>query len=178
MQEMGGLKFGGTSVGEAAAPERSLAIVGARPRPRGAPCWAAALDRVLAIIGAERRPRVVVVSALSGVTDGLLAIAARSTAEPRVSLEALLERHLDAARLVADDTARAGLERELRGIAAHTAAVLAVSPDPLSAAACDEVVAAGELWSSRLLAARLAGQGIPAEWIDVRDVLKTDSNHG
>ena len=107
----------------------------------------------------------VVVSALSGVTDGLLALAAGATPDPRASLAALLERHLVAARLVTDETARAVLERELRDIAAHASAVLAASPTPLAAAACDELVAAGELWSSRLLAARLAAEGVRTAWI-------------
>jgi aspartate kinase len=150
------LKFGGTSVGEPAA-----------------------IRRVLGIIAAEPRRRLVVVSAFSGVTDGLLRMAdgGRSAAAGN-ALDALLDRHLAAARMVRDEPARTALERELRDIAARVAAVLETSDGRLEPAARDEVVSAGELWSSRVLAALLRGQGIPAEWVDARLVLKTDSHHG
>ena len=151
------LKFGGTSVGEPAA-----------------------IRRVLGIIAAEHRRRIVVVSAFSGVTDGLLQLAAggnpASAARP---LAALLDRHIAAARMVRDDSARTALEQALRDGAARVAAVLESSAGrPLSPAFRDEVVAAGELWSSRVLAALLHDQGMPVQWLDAREVLKTDANHG
>jgi aspartate kinase len=151
------LKFGGTSVGEPAA-----------------------IRRVLGIIAAEPRRRLVVVSAFSGVTDGLLQMAAGGPSPAAGNaLDALLDRHLAAARMVRDEPARTALESELRRIAARVAAVLETSGGRLlEPAARDEVVSAGELWSSRVLAALLRDQGIPAEWVDARHVLKTDSRHG
>ena len=134
------LKFGGTSVGEPAA-----------------------IRRVVGIIAAEHRRRIVVVSAFSGVTDGLLQLAAGGNpASGARALEALLDRHIAAARLVRDDSARTALEQALRAGAARVAAVLENSAGrPLSPAFRDEVVAAGELWSSRVLAALLHDQGMP-----------------
>jgi aspartokinase len=96
------LKFGGTSVGESDARHR-----------------------VLTIVEAETRPRVVVVSALSGVTDALLQIAAAgATTESLRALDALLDRHLDAARTVDAGPSRTRLEEELRRIGAQVSMVL------------------------------------------------------
>ena len=58
---------------------------------------AAALRRVVSIVAAERRPRVVVVSALGGVTDTLLGLAARAAsgdeAAAHRALQQLRDRH-------------------------------------------------------------------------------------
>jgi aspartate kinase len=150
------LKFGGTSVGESDARRR-----------------------VVQIVEAEPRPRVVVVSALSGVTDELLRIAAAgATPDSLLALDALLDRHLDAARMLADGPSRTTLEEELRRIGAQVSIVLRCCADAATPRSCDEIVAAGELWSSRLLAALLLDRGTPAEWLDARQVVKTNSEHG
>ena len=41
----------------------------------------------------------------------------------------------------------------------------------------DQVVSVGELISTKIVAAYLASQGIDAEWLDVRTILKTDSTY-
>jgi aspartate kinase len=150
------LKFGGTSVGE---PD--------------------ARRRVLEIVEAEPRPRVVVVSALSGVTDALLTIAAAgATPESLRALDALLDRHLTAARLLRAGPSRTRLEEDLRRICAQVSIVLRSCAGAATPRSCDEVVAAGELWSSRLLAALLLDRGTHVEWIDARQVVRTNSEHG
>jgi aspartate kinase len=150
------LKFGGTSVGESDARRR-----------------------VLEIVEAEARPRVLVVSALSGVTDALLKIAsAGATPESLRALDALLDRHLDAARMLDPGPARTRLEEDLRHIGAQVSIVLRTCAGGATLRSCDEIVAAGELWSSRLLAALLRERGTPAEWIDARQVVRTNSEHG
>ena len=150
------LKFGGTSVGESDGRRR-----------------------VLEIVEAEPRPRVVVVSALSGVTDALLQMAAAGgTPESLRALDALLNRHLAAARMLHAGPSRTRLEEDLRRIGAQVSIVLRDSAGALTSRSCDEVVAAGELWSSRLLAALLQDRGTPAEWIDARQVVRTNSEHG
>jgi aspartate kinase len=90
----------------------------------------------------------------------------------------LKDRHLEAAQMVRDAGARAALEHELDAIAHAVAATLESSSGPLTPRARDEVAAAGELWSSRLLAALLNDCGIPATWIDAREIVRTDSLHG
>ena len=80
--------------------------------------------------------------------------------------------------MVRNRQARTALERDLEAITAAVAATLGSAQGLLTLRACDEVAAAGELWSSRLLAAVLQDRGIPTVWIDARDVLRTDSDHG
>ncbi len=48
------------------------------------------------------------------------------------------------------------------------------SADPLL---LDVIAAAGELLSSRLVAAALAARGLPSAWVDGRDVIVTDARH-
>ena len=93
------MKFGGTSVADQAAIERLMAIV-ARQREKDAAAGDAAPGPV------------VVVSALSGVTDRLLAVAAEAGAGDadgaRHSLRALRERHMTVSAVVADEAQRQG----------------------------------------------------------------------
>jgi aspartate kinase len=146
---------------------------------------AQAIDRVAAIVAAEvarGAPPVVVVSALGGVTDTLVALieaAGRGgTTHVDDGLDVLLRRHVDeAARLgVADDALTDAFRGELAQIATSLAAI-AQTCEPIGAAA-DAVAAGGELLSSRLVAAALTVRGLPAIWVDARDVLITDARWG
>ena len=152
------LKFGGTSVGKVDA-----------------------IRRVAGIVASERRRRVVVVSALAGVTDALLDLAAAGPTipgnPPPRALDALLRRHLAAAEVIRDRAMRAALDHELYAIAGRVAATLESAPGALSPRSRDDVVAAGELWSSRLLAAVLRDRGVPASWVDARAVMRTNGRH-
>ena len=155
------MKFGGTSVRDADA-----------------------LDRLCHIVRSDTRRRLVVVSALSGVTDQLVDLANRATAGESESLtktiEALRTRHIDLA------TARAaGEERdalvcaidaacdELRALV-HAVAVLR----ELSPRSADAITGLGETMSSRLVVAALGAAGVSAQWIDAKDFLVTDGTHG
>jgi len=157
-------KFGGTSVADPTAIRRLIEIVRtARAR--------------------DARGPAVVVSAMSRVTDALLAIAAAGGADrlnealPRV--EELRERHLAAARdLVAGPAQVALLAQigdhfdQLTGIVRALAVLREVSPRTL-----DVVASMGELLSSRLIAAALTSAGVPAEWVDARSVIVTNDEH-
>ena len=154
------LKFGGTSVADADA-----------------------IARLVAIVTARRGCRTVVVSALGGVTDQLLAIAGGAAADPasaKANLAGVLARHAEVACALRDPTARQMIDVMLKGIGAGAertvdaiAAAGAASP-----ALLDKLLAAGELWSSRLVAAFLADAGVHAQWIDARHLVKTDDAHG
>jgi len=156
------LKFGGTSVADAAAFERVAAIV--RQAERAA------------------RP-VVVASALAGATDALLAATARAEegdpAEAAERLDPLLERHAAIARqLVAREAAPllAELDRARRDVAQLLDRVArAGAPRP---ALRDEIASYGERLSTSLLAAVLAAAGLPARAIDARRCIVTDETHG
>ncbi|MEP7227967.1 MAG: lysine-sensitive aspartokinase 3 [Gemmatimonadales bacterium] len=151
-------KFGGTSVADAEAIGRLVEIV--RSRVSSQP--------------------VVVVSALARVTDDLLALAHQCGSGDADALDAavaaLLERHERIARELPDCSAAidsiAGDAAELRR------EVIAARDRRLSPAELDGVAGRGELWSSRLVAAAMAGAGLKADWVDIRPILVTDGRFG
>ncbi|HEY2434861.1 MAG TPA: lysine-sensitive aspartokinase 3 [Vicinamibacterales bacterium] len=157
------MKFGGSSVADAMAMRRVIHLVAAE-RDRGS-------------------VPVVVVSALGGVTDRLLGLAelARKgqTAEVQAGLTDLLQRHLAEASSLGASAHDPGLAPALDGEFAHLRSLLqaidgtpAVEPRTL-----DAIAASGELLSSRIVAAGMAAAGLPARWIDARDVVLTDDRH-
>jgi aspartate kinase len=166
------MKFGGTSVKDAEAIRRVVRLVA---RQRAATAAAA---------GGAAGP-VVVGSALAGVTDDLLDVARRAgegdEAGARAGVASLRRRHLDLAEaLVSDAGARSALAaaigRDLDEIEAivHALAILGeVSPRSQ-----DVVAATGELSSSRIVAAALHEAGLPAAWVDARQILVTSADHG
>jgi aspartate kinase len=147
-------KFGGTSVADGPAISRLIDIVRAR---------------------IPERP-VIVVSALARVTDTLRNLARRAGIAEDAELEAgvagLLERHAQVARelpggaaaldLISADAS--ALRRELGCVRRRMA-----TPTEL-----DAIAGRGELWSSRLVAAALAGAGLEPAWVDIRQVMVTD----
>ena len=155
-------KFGGTSVADPDAIRRLIDIVRtARAR--------------------DGRGPVVVVSAMSGVTDALLQIAASAGSgeapDALQQIEQLRQRHLDAVRALAgapdELTARIDHHFDELGAVVRALAVLReVSPRTL-----DVIAAMGELLSSRLVAAALQQAGVPAEWVDARRAIVTDDEH-
>jgi aspartate kinase len=160
------MKFGGTSVADPDAINRLIGIVCGQLRKTAA---------------GQAAP-VVVVSALSGVTDTLVAIArlaedgegARAASE----LETLLERHIAVASAITNESRTKVLAdvrrefEELAGLVHALAVIREVSPR-----SHDAVLAVGEIVSSRMVAAALADQGVPSVWVDARMVLVTDAEH-
>jgi len=146
---------------------------------------AAAIDRVIAIVAGQQargRAPVVVVSALGGVTDTLLALAqaarAGNAAEVRDGVDGLLARHRDQA-----DRLGAGSDAALHAALDSIAGELRTVLDSIQRQrandhrALDAVAATGELLSSRLVAAALSARGSAAAWIDARDVVRTDDRY-
>lgn len=162
------MKFGGTSVADRPAIERLIAIV-RRQRERE---------------GANVAPGpVVVVSALSGVTDRLLGVAAEAGAgdvEGALhNLRDLRARHATVSEVVTDDALRASVHAdlgrefdELERIVAALAVLREVSPRWL-----DTIAAAGEIISSRIVAAALEAHGQRGAWVDARRVIMTSGDH-
>ena len=145
---------------------------------------AAAMGRVMGIVAQQRTDSVVpvvVVSALGGVTDVLLALgaAARGGDAAAVSdgVKALIDRHLEQAGLL-------GVPAEaLRTDFDGDADVLRAALDTIQQrgtgepAALDAVAATGELLSSRLIAAAMSARGLDAAWVDARDCVMTDDRY-
>ena len=157
-------KFGGTSVADPEAVLRLISIArDARERSGRGP--------------------IVVVSALGGVTDALLTVAAEAgasrTTEALALVDRLRERHLTMSRALVEGAARSALEAQLTSQFDELAAVvraLAVLRE-VSDRTMDVVAAMGELLSSRIVAAALAQQGLPGEWVDARRTIVTTDDH-
>jgi aspartate kinase len=157
------MKFGGTSVADAVAIGTAVSLV-ARARD------------------VSGRPPVVVVSAMAGVTDALLALA--DSAERRIdadaAVETLWQRHLEALHALVP----AGPAGEVaQALAAHRDELVALLRSAAilrgaAPAARDAIAAMGELMNSRIVAAALESRGVPAAWVDARSVIVTDAAHG
>jgi aspartate kinase len=162
------MKFGGTSVADQGAIERLIAIVRAQRQ-------ADAQQE-----GGDARGPIVVVSALSKVTDRLLGVAANAGAGDlegaRNNLSELRKRHITVSKVITDAVQREQVVEfidrafdELERIAQALCVLQEVSPRWL-----DAIAATGEILSSRIVAAALTSQGLLATWIDARRTLVTD----
>ena len=157
------VKFGGTSVGDAAAIDRAADIVRAR-LPRGP---------------------LVVVSALAGTTNALLAIAEQAAQGQLIGairgVESLRDRHLAAAEtLLGPSGASADVVGEL-GATFDELASLAEALSVLGHAtprSQDAIAAKGEVLSSLLVVAAFRSRGIDAELVDATQVMITGEEHG
>jgi len=161
------MKFGGTSVADAEAMTRVVNIVRRQweSQPKGS------------------KPPVVVVSALSKVTDGLIRTTefAKSGEGQKAStvVKELLDRHVAIARTLTSGRRAENLVQALNEqFAQLTGRVgVMVSAGKVTPADHDMIVAMGELASSRIVAAAFEEQSLPAVWVDAREVLVTDGEH-
>ena len=155
------MKFGGTSVEDSAAIARTASIVAGR-------------------IANGKQP-VVVVSAMSKVTDQLLAAAAAASRGDRTGALAISQRlrcrHRDTASALVTTPAALhtmielefdALDEVLRGLAA----ILELTPR-----ISDLIVSYGERLSSAMIAQAFRDRGIPGLHVDARQVILTDSQY-
>jgi len=158
------MKFGGTSVADADAITRVVGIVKNARETSGL-------------------PPVVVVSAMSGMTDRLIELT--QGAERRLDAHVLngiaevSHRHFEALeRLVPPELANDVLVEignhldDLRALMKAAGILRAASPS-----AHDAIVSIGELIASRILAVALQHNGVPSAWVDARRVVVTDGAH-
>jgi aspartate kinase len=155
------VKFGGTSVGDAEAIERTAEIVKGR---------------------LDRQP-VVIVSALGGATNSLLAIGEQSAKGHLIGalrgVETLRDRHFQQCENLLGTSSEAS---EVAGEMSATFDELASLAEALSVLghatprSFDAIAAFGEQLSSHLVAAFFKLRGIPAEHLDARDIFATDDN--
>ena len=154
------VKFGGTSVADAAAIARAADIVRGR---------------------LARRP-IVVVSALAGTTNALLALAEQAAHGQLIAairaVEGLRERHLrEADALLGDGELADDVCGELSATFDELASLveaLSVLGD-LTPRSQDAIAAVGERVSSQLVAAAFRMRALDAVHVDARDVLVTDA---
>ncbi len=156
------VKFGGTSVADAAAIARAAAITRSR---------------------ATRHP-VVVVSALARATNELLAAAEQAARGQLIvalrGIEGLRDRHLSEAQALlgeggdADDV-RAELSAMCDELASLSEAMSVLGH--LTPRSLDAIAAYGELLSAALVHAAFRRYDLPVELVDARDVVVTDELH-
>jgi len=156
------VKFGGTSVADAAAIARAAAITRSR---------------------APRHP-VVVVSALARATNELLAAAEQAARGQLIvalrGIEGLRDRHLSEAQALlgeggdADDV-RAELSAMCDELASLSEALSVLGH--LTPRSLDAIAAYGELLSAALVHAAFRRYDLPVELVDPRDVVVTDELH-
>src|SRR5438046_8421241 len=147
---------------------------------------AAAIGHAVGIVQAQRpEPLVVVVSAMSGVTDALLDGAARAArgdaSHVRAAAEALRAQHAAAAQQLVPAGAR--LEELLRLIDAAFAELEQVAGGlgvlgELTPRTTDYLAARGERLSARLFAAALDAAGCRAAYVDATEIVQTDGTFG
>jgi aspartate kinase len=160
------MKFGGTSVADAEAMNRVIGIVRRQ--------WSQ---------NPNDRPPVVVVSAMSKVTDRLVEtgrLAGEGRADEAAQIIAdLLTRHIDVAATLVEGPALDALVAQLTADFTATGADVRRSAEDsdVTPAAADALHAMGELASSRIVAAAFRRQGVDAVWVDSREVLVTDAEH-
>ncbi|TFH03643.1 MAG: aspartate kinase, partial [Spirochaetales bacterium] len=156
------MKFGGSSVADATRIAAVIRIVAAQ----------AATERIC-----------VVFSAMKGVTDELLTAAGEAVLGDQAyanRLESIRRRHLDAAaalvsgaaheELVADIEARCEELSELL----HGVRLVRECPPRTQ----DLIVSFGERLNCRNIAAAMQAADLPARYVDARDIVRTDANHG
>ena len=161
------MKFGGASVGTAAALAQVLSII-----TREAEHW----DRLL-----------IVVSALEGVTDMLLEAAQHARISNqrgyRRIVATLRTRHLALIEQPpfsssAHSALRADIDRLLSELLEQCQQVADSLDDELSPTSSDAVVAVGERLAARMLAALLQQNQLRGVAVDGTDLLMTDDVHG
>jgi aspartate kinase len=155
------MKFGGTSVESATAIDRVAKIVAGRQ---------------------QERP-VVVVSAMSKITDQLVAMSkAAGSGDKDKALElsrAARERHYQAAsELLHHETftpLHEELERDFNGLDELLRGISAVGE--LTARTTDNVLSFGERINAKVVAAGFEARGLKSKMIDSRQVIVTDDQH-
>ena len=156
-------KFGGTSVADAAAIRRAASIIRGR---------------------LDRQP-LVVVSALAGTTNMLLAAAEQAASGHLVAaiaqVEALRERHLSVAgELLGDDEVARDVAAEASALfdeLAHLSEALSVLGH-MTPRSLDAFSSVGEQISARIVATAFVREGVDAALVDARRVMVTDDSFG
>ncbi len=156
------MKFGGTSVGSAETMKKV---------------------REIAHKAMKTDDVILVASAMSGTTDQLISCGQKAAAGDETykeDLRALEDRHLQTVKqlipvqhqshvLSFTKTYCNELEDILNGI---------FLLGELSARTLDRIMGFGELMSSRMLAASFAVEGVNSQWVDARNLIRTNSQHG
>lgn len=154
------LKFGGTSVGSAQAIQQTIHIV----------------QQAL-----QHQPLLVVVSAMGGTTDQLIAsgtLAAAGNETYKETIAQIEHRHLETVKAlvpVQQQSSTLSLVKKVCNEVEDLCNGIFLLGE-LSARTKDKLVSYGELLSSQMIAAAFKAQGVDVVWKDARELIKTNSN--
>ena len=153
------LKFGGSSVGTIAAISKVIAIVKAR---------------------VQTNPSIVVVSAMSGVTDQLILLgqtAAQGNEAYQIMTQSLAQKHEDAVIALLPTAQQASalnvVKALIQEIESHCATIF--NEGVFSLQMLDCLMGYGEILSSKIIAAAFEAEGVDQVWLDSRVMIKTNS---
>ncbi|OGI63187.1 hypothetical protein A2818_00035 [Candidatus Nomurabacteria bacterium RIFCSPHIGHO2_01_FULL_40_12] len=157
------LKFGGTSVAHASN-----------------------INKVIEILLESLKPKqkiVVVVSALSGITDDLILLAnlaSKGDLKYEIIFKAICGRHDEVIKELIHSKNKEKVNQEInkkyRELKKMVKNIFLVRK--LTLPALDAVMSFGEQLSSYVIGEAIKNRGIPCEFIDSRDIIKTDDNFG
>ena len=155
------LKFGGSSVGSAEAIDKVIAIVTER---------------------SKKVPTIVVVSAMSGVTDQLLMLAqsaSQGNEAYKTIIQNIEQKHLDAVRALLPIQQQSGtlsmVKQLLNELESNCEGLFMLRE--LSMRMQDKIISFGEILSSKIISAAFESRGIKQQWVDSRNLIKTDSKY-
>ena len=155
------LKFGGSSVGTIAAISKVIAIVKTR---------------------VQTRPSIVLVSAMSGVTDQLILLgqtAAQGNEAYQTMIQSLAKKHEDAVLALLPSAKQASalsmVKALIQEIESHCATIFNEGIFSLRMQDC--LMSYGEILSSKIIAAAFEAEGVDQVWLDSRAMIKTNSTY-
>jgi bifunctional aspartokinase / homoserine dehydrogenase 1 len=155
------LKFGGSSVGTPEAISKVIAIV---------------KERV------KTTPTIVVVSAMSGVTDQLILLAqsaAQGNEAYKTIIQNLEQKHLDAVRVLLPIQQQSGtlsmVKQLMNEIESNCDGLFMLRE--LTMRMQDRLISYGEILSSKIIAAAFEAEGVDQVWLDSRAMIKTNSKY-
>ena len=155
------LKFGGSSVGTPEAISKVIAIV---------------KERV------KTTPTIVVVSAMSGVTDQLILLAqsaAQGNEAYKTIIQNLEQKHLDAVRALLPIQQQSGtlsmVKQLINEIESNCDGLFMLRE--LTMRMQDRLISYGEILSSKIIAAAFEAEGVDQVWLDSRAMIKTNSKY-
>ena len=155
------LKFGGSSVGSPEAISKVIAIV---------------KERV------QTTPTIVVVSAMSGVTDQLILLAqsaSQGNEAYKTIIQNLEQKHLDAVRALLPIQQQSGtlsmVKQLMNEIESNCDGLFMLRE--LTMRMQDRLISYGEILSSKIIAAAFEAEGVDQVWLDSRAMIKTNSKY-
>ena len=155
------LKFGGSSVGSAEAINQMLSIV---------------ISRI------EKEKTIVVVSAMSGVTDELIILAqtaAQGNESYKTIIQNIQQKHLDAVHVLVPNKEQSGtislVKQLINELESHSENLFMLKEFSLRLQ--DKIISYGELLSSKIISAIFESKGIKQQWVNSSELIKTNSNY-